>query len=70
MMGWKFKEGVVPPFCLITISTKNGKHQVIPTYRTQEQLNNYLEELKQFKKELEIANLWDKKVSIKKRIEK
>lgn len=68
-LAWWIKTGILPMFKLITISSKNGKHKVLYTKRTIEQLNEHLNLLDRFKLELIELGWWDKKTKLENRIE-
>lgn len=68
-LAWFIQFGVIMPFRLITISSTTGKHKILWTERTPQQLNDMMNKLKQFKAELEALNWWLAKVKMDERIE-
>lgn len=65
---WLIKYNTIPEYRLISISNKNGKHVILKTKRTQEQIDNWKTRLNNFKNELQYLGWWDKKLKFEDRI--
>ncbi len=75
ILCWKLETGEHLPCRLISINSANGKHKEFYTYRTKEQLDEWMEKLINFKKELQEIqsesgkSWWESKCPSKSRIQ-